>query len=121
VAQRFDVAGVPLGGEFQVTTPVGTAGNGYPSVASDADGNFVVAWTSFYHGGSGTGVFARRYDAAVTPRESTPFRVNLRPPIPDRPDLPGRLRSVGPFAALTSVLSSPSACGATRRGRQIGA
>jgi len=75
LAQRFNNAGTPLGGELQVTTPMGTTDNGYPSVASDAAGNFVVTWTSFYYGGSSTGIFARRYDAAGDPRGSA-FRVN---------------------------------------------
>ena len=74
-AQRFDATGAPVGGELQVTTPVGSSQSGYPSVAMAADGRFVVEWTSFYYGGSATGVFARRYDPAGTPQGGA-FQVN---------------------------------------------
>jgi len=59
--QRFDAAGVPLGPEFQVnTTETPTA---QPSVAMDADGDFVVAWAA-----SGSSTFAQRYNAAGEPQ-----------------------------------------------------
>jgi hypothetical protein len=74
-AQRFDATGAPVGSEIQVTMPVGTSQSGYPSVAMAADGRFVVAWTSFYYGGSHNGVFGRRYDAAGTPQGGV-FQVN---------------------------------------------
>jgi len=74
-AQRFNAAGDPVGGELQVTTQVGSSQSGYPTVAMAADGRFVVAWTSFYYGGSETGVFARRYDPAGTPQGGA-FQVN---------------------------------------------
>lgn len=35
-----------------------------PAVASDAAGNFVVAWESVGQDGSGSGIYARRYDAS---------------------------------------------------------
>ena len=41
--QRYDSDGNRVGGEFQVNTYT-TAGQFFPSVASDANGNFVVAW-----------------------------------------------------------------------------
>src|SRR5262249_42501202 len=41
VGQRFDGAGAPLGGEFQVNTVSGSF-QGSPSVAADGNGNFVV-------------------------------------------------------------------------------
>jgi hypothetical protein len=72
--QRFDAAGNARGAEFQV--------NGYtsshqlfPSVAADAAGNFVVAWTSDGQDGDGYGVFARRFTAAGAAR-GVEFRVN---------------------------------------------
>lgn len=72
--RRYDAAGAPRGGEFQVNQT--TAGDqGYPGVASDPAGNFVVVWQSYLQDGSGAGVFARRYDrtgAAV----SAEFQVN---------------------------------------------
>ena len=50
----------PLGPEFQVNTY--TERPGSPSVATDADGNFVVAWQSHGQDGHRLGVFARFYD-----------------------------------------------------------
>lgn len=73
-ARRYDAAGVPQGTEFQANSVIA----GFqlqPSVAIDADGDFVVAWTSNGQDGSGSGVYARRYDALSTP-QGTEFRVN---------------------------------------------
>jgi hypothetical protein len=63
VGQRYDAAGVPLGGEFQVN--VYTTGlQRRPAVAMDSRGNFVVVWESDGQDGSSYGVFGRRFDAA---------------------------------------------------------
>ena len=50
---------------------------GFPQVATDADGNFAVAWHSPGEDGSGLGVYARRFDAAGV-RLGTEFRVNTQ-------------------------------------------
>jgi hypothetical protein len=52
--QRFDNAGIPIGGEFQVNSYT-TGTQSTPSVAADADGNFVVAWANGYYGAQITG------------------------------------------------------------------
>jgi hypothetical protein len=71
--QLFLASGLQYGDQFQVN--VYTTGNqGQPVVASDADGNFVVAWESRGQDGSYIGVFARRYDASGAPGNE--FRVN---------------------------------------------
>lgn len=58
--RRFDAAGNPRGGEFQVNLT--TASNQrYPSVAMDTTGAFTVTWTSQDQDGSGGGIYARRY------------------------------------------------------------
>ncbi|MDH3594830.1 MAG: VCBS repeat-containing protein, partial [Rhodospirillales bacterium] len=44
-ARRYDAAGAPQGGEFQVSTAATGYRRGGP-IAMDADGNFVVAWHS---------------------------------------------------------------------------
>ncbi|HET8644884.1 MAG TPA: hypothetical protein VFO85_05315, partial [Vicinamibacteria bacterium] len=44
--QRYDANGVALGGEFRVNTYT-TNDQYWPSVAVDASGNFVVAWTEY--------------------------------------------------------------------------
>ena len=45
--------GSPLGAEFQVNTYTSN-GQGFPSVSSNGDGNFVVTWTSFGSDGTDT-------------------------------------------------------------------
>jgi hypothetical protein len=57
--QRYDGAGLPLGGEFQVNTYT-TGGQFFPRVAADPAGNFVVAWTGYVAGTSYVDVFAQR-------------------------------------------------------------
>jgi hypothetical protein len=72
-ARRFDASGAPQGAAFPVNTF--TTGAQYrPAVASDADGDSVVAWTSGQDG-SGDGVFAQRYDATGALRGAE-FQVN---------------------------------------------
>jgi hypothetical protein len=75
-ARRFSAAGVPQAVEFQVNSFT----TGYQLSADlslDADGDFVVAWTSFStsQDGSGDGVFARRFSSAGVPQASE-FQVN---------------------------------------------
>jgi hypothetical protein len=73
-AQRYDAAGVPAGDEFRVNT--WTAGRQFfPSVAMNADGDFVVTWQSYGQDGDGPGVFAQRYSAAGQP-QGDEFQVN---------------------------------------------
>jgi hypothetical protein len=63
--RRYDAAGTPLTGDITVTTSFLT--DHWSAVTTDAAGNFVVAWDK-QHDGSGSGVFARRFDASGTPR-----------------------------------------------------
>jgi hypothetical protein len=72
--QRFNAAGTPQGPEFQVNSYT-TSYQTDPAVASDADGNFVVVWQSFYQDGSAYGIFGQRFNAAGLP-EGSEFRVN---------------------------------------------
>ncbi len=72
-AQLYDSAGNKIGGEFQVNTT--TAGDqGFPSVAMQANGDFVVAWQG--PDADGNGIFARRFQADGTPVDSLEFPVN---------------------------------------------
>ncbi|MBI3465631.1 MAG: choice-of-anchor D domain-containing protein, partial [Planctomycetes bacterium] len=73
-AQRYDAAGLPQGDVFQVNTFTGDQ-QAYPTVAIDADGDFVAAWTSTNQDGSEWGVYARRYNVAGVP-QGDEFRVN---------------------------------------------
>jgi hypothetical protein len=64
-ARRFDAAGVPIGGEFQVNTT--TALNQFnPAVAARPGGGFVVVWTGV--DAHYWGVFGRIFDTAGTPQ-----------------------------------------------------
>jgi hypothetical protein len=82
-AQRYNASGAPQGGEFRVNTYT-TDGQDRPAVAMDADGDFVVVWTSGTFGSGGTtqdgstyGVYAQRYDTAGVP-QGAEFLVNTR-------------------------------------------
>ena len=74
-ARRYDGAGAPIGGEFQVNTftdywqmPGG--------VGFDDSGRFVIVWGSAGdHDGHQVGVFAQRFDASGAPAGAE-FRVN---------------------------------------------
>jgi autotransporter-associated beta strand protein len=73
-AQRYDADGVAQGGEFKVNTFT-TGNQEYADVDMDADGNFVVVWTSASQDGEGNGVYGQRYSAAGVAQGSE-FRVN---------------------------------------------
>jgi len=61
-AQRFNAAGTAQGEEFQVNST--TAGNQLEStVAMDADGDFVITWSSQGQDGSSYGIYGQRYNA----------------------------------------------------------
>jgi hypothetical protein len=72
-AQRFSSAGSPAASEFQVNTYT-MFFQVRPALASDADGDFVVAWES-YRDGSGYGIFAQRFDSSGV-RSAAEFQVN---------------------------------------------
>ena len=73
-AQRFNASGAPQGGEFRVNTATSKEQQA-PSVAMDADGDFVVAWQSMDQDGDKWGVYARSYDAGGT-AQGPEFLVN---------------------------------------------
>jgi hypothetical protein len=73
-AQRYDASGTRLGGEFRVNSYV-TSTQYQQAVASDANGNFVVVWSS-NHDGSNFGVFGQRFNAAGVP-QGQEFQVNV--------------------------------------------
>ena len=73
-AQRYNAAGVAQGVEFRVNTYT-TSDQIISRVAMDADGDFVVTWSSYGRDGSDGGVYAQRYDAAGV-AQGGEFRVN---------------------------------------------
>ena len=72
-AQRYNVAGEPLGSEFEASALAASTNSGSPSVAMDADGYYLIAWTS--SDGDRSGIFAQRFDVAGE-RVGPEFRVN---------------------------------------------
>lgn len=60
VGQRYDAAGVAVGGEFLVNTYT-FATQGDPAVAAGPPGQFVVAWVSASQDGSADGIFGQRF------------------------------------------------------------
>lgn len=71
--QRFTISGNPVGPEFEVNTVVSFA-HRFPSVASDAAGNFVVVWGNMPPGGNSQ-VLGQRYAGSGAPL-GPEFRVN---------------------------------------------
>ncbi|MDZ4055528.1 MAG: hypothetical protein U1D69_00935, partial [Polynucleobacter sp.] len=63
-ARRFNALGEPQGDEFQVNNSV-AGGQIDPAVAMAENGDFVITWMN--HGGSPSGIYARRYNAQGTP------------------------------------------------------
>ncbi len=72
--QRYNSAGVVQGAEFKVNTFT-TDSQRDPAIAMDADGDFVVTWTSQGQE-SHYGVYAQRYNAAGL-AQGGEFRVNV--------------------------------------------
>ena len=71
--RRFDSAGTPVGGEFQVNSYImGDQSN--PAVAADADGDFVVVWNNDDSSGSAS-IQGQRFDSLGTP-VGDKFQVN---------------------------------------------
>src|SRR5262249_26903956 len=67
-AQRYSAAGVPQTAEFRVNTSM-SSHRLTPTIAMDSTGAFVIAWQSLSaQDGSGTGIFAQRYDASAIPQ-----------------------------------------------------
>ncbi|MCX7399769.1 MAG: cadherin domain-containing protein [Planctomycetales bacterium] len=75
-AQRYNAAGVAQGGEFRVNTYT-TSSQRFSTVAMDADGDFVVTWSSYRQDGSGYGVNAQRYQTDMSPILASPTAINL--------------------------------------------
>jgi hypothetical protein len=74
-AQRYSATGAPLGGEFRVNTTT-LSDQTSPSVAMDANGDFVVVWQSNAEDGSGWGIYGQRYSSSGA-AQGGEFRINV--------------------------------------------
>jgi hypothetical protein len=72
--QRYSSGGAPQGEEFAINEYT-TSNQQLPSVAMDADGDFVVAWQSNGQDGNGNEIWARRFAATGAPAAGE-FHVN---------------------------------------------
>ncbi len=61
-AQRYDAAGNRLGAQTHIETPNNVSSD--PSFAATADGGFIAVWQMTLRDGSGSGIYAQRFDAA---------------------------------------------------------
>ncbi|NTW03412.1 MAG: hypothetical protein HGA19_19410 [Oscillochloris sp.] len=62
-AQRYGANGNPRSAEFPVSSYLHVA-QGYPAVAMDANGDFVISWESSGQDGSAEGIYAQRFAQA---------------------------------------------------------
>jgi hypothetical protein len=65
-AQQYSASGAPQGGEIRVNAFT-TGSQAGPTVALDASGDAVIAWTSAPQDGSGSGIYAQRYISSPAP------------------------------------------------------
>ncbi|MBN3961089.1 cadherin-like domain-containing protein [Nostoc sp. NMS8] len=73
-ARRYNSSGVAQGSEFQVNNTT-TADQKNPTVAMDANGDFVISWQSDGQDGDNNGIYARRYNSSGVAQGSE-FLVN---------------------------------------------
>ncbi|MCA9095479.1 MAG: hypothetical protein KDA68_18495, partial [Planctomycetaceae bacterium] len=76
-ARRYNALGIPQGSEFQVNSFT-TDDQNSPSIAMDADGDFVITWVSYGQDGDDYGIYAQKFDAFGVP-QGVEFRVNSEP------------------------------------------
>jgi hypothetical protein len=74
--QRYNSSGTPVGSQFQVNSYT-TGQQGYPDVAMDSDGDFVVVWHSYgsYGGDPFYSIQGQRYNSSGAPVGSQ-FQIN---------------------------------------------
>ena len=60
-AQRYNANGEKVGVETQINTYIDNK-QLYSNVISLKDGGYLISWTSYNQDGSGTGIYAQRYD-----------------------------------------------------------
>lgn len=66
LGQRVDAVGAPIGGTFLVNSDT-TGYDGFPSIAGDGSGGFVVVWEGFRPEDGSRRIFGRRFGPAGVP------------------------------------------------------
>ncbi len=108
-AQRYDVSGNKAGSEFRVNTYT-TGDQTDPCIAINRfTGEFVVTWTSAAQDGSGTGIYAQRYNATGVVQGSA-FLVNTTT-TGDQNDSSVAVDAAGHILVTWSSLNSNAAIG----------
>ena len=111
IGQRYDAAGLPLGGEFQLNTHT-FSDQRAPTVGADSAGNFVVAWESWYQDGPSLGVFGQRNKPDRIVRGHSMF---VRNPGDEDDRMLVAMGKEKPTDIGTSIDGDPTAAGATLR------
>jgi len=65
-AQRYNASGSPVGLETRINTYTNSS-QVNPSITALGDGGYVITWTSLGQDGSGSGVYAQRFNASGSP------------------------------------------------------
>src|SRR3989442_1074854 len=78
LAFAFTLLPAPARAEFQVNTYT-TGFQGYPAIATDAAGNFVVVWEDRPRDGSYTGIFGQRFTSSGALSDGD-FQINVYTP-----------------------------------------
>ncbi|MEH2284126.1 MAG: cadherin-like domain-containing protein, partial [Nostoc sp.] len=73
-ARRYNSSGVAQGNEFRVNSTT-IADQNNPTVAMDANGDFVISWTSYGQDGDNNGIYAQRYNSSGV-AQGDEFQVN---------------------------------------------
>jgi hypothetical protein len=113
--RRYDTAGAPQGGEFQVNTYT-SSDQRYPAVATDGAGNFVVVWHSDGNAGTDTDAFSIQGQRYAIGRPILGKKVLVKDPSGNEAQ-----RTVIALAKETAtnigttVLGNPTTTGATLR------
>jgi hypothetical protein len=75
-AQKYNNQGIKIGNEFQIDNLLSTTiYNMTPSIGMDSSGDFIITWYRENHYGESEGIFARRFNSNLTPKENE-FKVN---------------------------------------------
>lgn len=115
--QRYDSDGNSLGSEFPINTYT-TSYQSVPSVASDASGNFVVAWGSYGQDGSAFGVFGQRFAADCeaslqiqadvhTPGSTVVIQVHIAHHRPKTVTVPWEMSLIDPSGQVVAKHATP--------------